>query len=149
MRRGLAMLGTFTLVLAGCATTSAGTADGRRIEIEMKEFTFTSSPVVLRPGEKVTLSLKNIGVVEHEFMAGRTGVPGKGYSEDLLAGIKYDVAPGGAAHGSGHGGSGVLVGAKRSATLTFVVPDRPGTFEFGCFLPGHYESGMKGVLTIG
>ncbi|NDW02705.1 plastocyanin/azurin family copper-binding protein, partial [Salipiger sp. PrR002] len=24
----------------------------------------------------------------------------------------------------------------------------PGTFEFACLLPGHYEAGMHGPLTV-
>lgn len=33
------------------------------------------------------------------------------------------------------------------AELTFVTLD-PGEFELACFLPGHYEAGMKGTLVI-
>jgi uncharacterized cupredoxin-like copper-binding protein len=24
----------------------------------------------------------------------------------------------------------------------------PGTFEYACLIPGHYESGMKGVIVV-
>jgi len=25
---------------------------------------------------------------------------------------------------------------------------KPGTFEFACLIPGHYESGMKGTVVV-
>ena len=28
------------------------------------------------------------------------------------------------------------------------VPDQTGTFEFGCFVPGHYDAGMAGELLV-
>lgn len=40
---------------------------------------------------------------------------------------------------------GIKPGA--TATLTFVA-DRPGSYEYACHLPGHYEAGMKGTLII-
>jgi uncharacterized cupredoxin-like copper-binding protein len=26
--------------------------------------------------------------------------------------------------------------------------NRPGTFEFACLIPGHFEAGMKGTITV-
>lgn len=35
------------------------------------------------------------------------------------------------------------------ATLRFTVPaSAKGEWEMGCFIPGHYESGMSGFLEI-
>jgi plastocyanin len=37
-----------------------------------------------------------------------------------------------------------------AATISFVVPDKPGTWEYGCFAESgqHYANGMKGTVTI-
>ena len=36
-----------------------------------------------------------------------------------------------------------------STVLRFTMPARArGTWQFGCFAAGHYESGMKGTLVI-
>ncbi len=43
---------------------------------------------------------------------------------------------------------GVRLQPGQTATLSFVVPDKVGDHEFGCFVAGHHESGMKGKLTI-
>mgnify|MGYP001610998524 CR=1 FL=1 len=28
------------------------------------------------------------------------------------------------------------------------TPTKKGTFEFRCAVPGHYEAGMKGTITV-
>jgi len=43
----------------------------------------------------------------------------------------------------------VDVEAGGVATLRFTVPaTAKGRWEMGCFLAGHYESGMKGTIMI-
>ena len=147
-RLGPAAVGIATLVLAACAGAVAD--DGRRVEVEMKEFAFTQTAITLTRGEKVTLSFKNTGTTEHEFMAGRFGADNMGFAQDFFAGLKYQVAPPASLHGKRHGTAqgGVWVSPGQTATISFVVPDRPGTYEFGCFATGHYKAGMKGSLTI-
>lgn len=35
------------------------------------------------------------------------------------------------------------------ASVTFALPaDRRGEWEIGCFVPGHYEAGMKATLVV-
>ena len=41
----------------------------------------------------------------------------------------------------------VSVGARLTAVTTFTF-DEPGTFEFACHLPGHYEYGMHGEVEV-
>lgn len=36
----------------------------------------------------------------------------------------------------------------QTARASFVAPDEPGEYEVGCYLPGHYENGMKGTLVV-
>ena len=66
-----------SVVLAACAG-GAASAGERTITIEMKEFAYSPSTITLKPGERVTLSFKNLGTVEHEFMAGRAPATGMG-----------------------------------------------------------------------
>ena len=39
------------------------------------------------------------------------------------------------------------MGADLTAVTTFTF-DEPGTFEFACHLPGHYEYGMHGEVEV-
>lgn len=153
MRYGLATFAIAGVLAAACgnAATAGGTDQGRRVEITMKEFAFAPNTLSLKSGEKVRLVFKQGGTLEHEFMAGREPMKDMGYMEDLFAGVDHEILPKPAAdHGMGHGAErvGVRVQPGTTSTLAFIVPARPGAYEFACFVPGHYESGMKGTLTI-
>jgi uncharacterized cupredoxin-like copper-binding protein len=143
VRAGLAI--GLVCAVSACASTASPTTGDRTIEIEMRDFAFSPDSLTLHAGERVTLSFKNVGKLEHEFMAGTQPAYGKGYLEDLLSGA---LVEGGADHSMDHPGTGVRVAPNTTKAFTFVVPERNGVFEFGCFVVGHYESGMHGRLVI-
>lgn len=146
MRR-LAIVAVLPL-LAAC-TGATGQTAGRTVELRMGEFAYAPAALSLRAGETVTLRLVNAGTVEHEFMAGARATPSRGYAEDLLAGVTLSTSGTDSHGGAGHAGAGVRVPAGKTATVTFTVPAKAGSYEYGCFVAGHYESGMKGRLEIG
>ena len=41
-----------------------------------------------------------------------------------------------------------LAGPNETVEVVFKVPGNPGTYEFVCTFPGHYQLGMKGTLTV-
>jgi uncharacterized cupredoxin-like copper-binding protein len=130
-----------------CGTSPTSAANGRVIEITMSEFSFSPRTITLTAGETVTLKLTNAGALEHEFMAGRAPTPSKGYAEDWLK----RAVPGLASHthpGEVHLGEGIRVSADWGNRVTLVVPTEKGVYEFGCFVAGHYEAGMKGTIVV-
>ncbi|HET8568623.1 MAG TPA: plastocyanin/azurin family copper-binding protein [Candidatus Limnocylindria bacterium] len=145
--RLLALLAALPL-LAACAGGGATAAEGRIVELRLNDFSYAPKDLALRAGETVTLKLVNDGKVEHEFMAGTSATPSKGFAKDLLHDV--DIRTKGAdKHGKdGHTGKGVRVAAGKTAAMTFTVPASLGSYEFACFIAGHYEAGMKGVLKI-
>lgn len=36
----------------------------------------------------------------------------------------------------------------RTTRATFVAPEAPGEYTIGCYLPGHFEQGMRGTLVV-
>jgi uncharacterized cupredoxin-like copper-binding protein len=144
------VIALLAITTAACSSTSAvspNPAEGRIIAITMKEFTFSPRTITVNAGETVTLKLTNEGTIEHEFMAGRAAVPSQGYSEDWLK----RAIPGLASHthpGEEHLGEGVRVSTDWPGRITLVVPQERGTYEFGCFIVGHYEAGMKGTIVV-
>ena len=118
---------------------------GRVVRIDMSDFAFSPASIAVTPGERITLSFRNIGSQEHEFMAGHEAIPGKGFARDWL-----DLASAGAvkAHDAGHSGAGLRLAPRGAANITIVVPAQIGEVEFACFVVGHYESGMKGTLIV-
>lgn len=133
---------------ATASARPAGQAAGGAVEIEMGNFFFKPETIRVKVGERVTLRLMNRATVEHEFMAGRQPNPGEGgYAEDLFKGVEVAASGGKAERGHG-GGFELEVERGKTAELTFTAPDRKGTYEIGCFVPGHYQAGMKGKLVV-
>ena len=79
-------------------------------------------------------------------MAGEGAMATEGYMQDWLGLARLE--PASRQHGSGHTGEGVRVVPRGTVGLTILVPPLVGEFEFGCFVEGHYSSGMKGRLVV-
>lgn len=136
------------LMTAAIGASCAPALPGRPVPVEMTDFAFAPRDLVLRPGEVVTLVLKNKGAVPHELMVGRGAIQHSGgYAEDLLGGVELRTS-GLMKPDHTHGGSVILVDKGMTAQVTFTVPARPGVYEMGCFEPGHYAAGMLGRLTV-
>lgn len=143
----LLVLLTLTAACGGAAAPAPSASGSRTVEITISDFSFSPNVLTLNAGETVVLKLHNIGKLEHEFMAGRAATPSKGYAEDWLAKAAPALAP--HTHGGEvHLGEGVRVSADWYSTLKLVVPQERGQYEFGCFVAGHYEAGMKGTLIV-
>ncbi len=107
------------------------------IEIKMDdEFRFIPAAFTVKSGMTVRFVVKNHGEVNHEMVIGRSEdlkehsalmqkFPNMEHSEPYMA----------------HAGEGQTAEIVWSFT-------KPGTFEFGCLVPGHYESGMKGTIVV-
>jgi uncharacterized cupredoxin-like copper-binding protein len=117
---------------------SAGNAKGARtLQVAMGDaMRFSPDRIEVHQGETVRLVLRNTGAVVHEMVIGTPkelrehaammkDMPGMEHAEPSMA----RVPP---------GQSGEIVWSF----------NRPGTFEFACLVPGHYEAGMKGTIVV-
>ncbi len=144
---------SFGLLLVGLATSCANEPPltaGRTVDIQMSEFHFNPPEPRLKAGETVTLTVINRGAVDHEFMLGRDSSHGDGYERDFLRGVRTEVRMSqGSTFTDGDHGKMMLIQPGGKGELTMKVPpDRKGEWEMGCFLPGHYQAGMKGKVLI-
>ena len=97
------------LVLVGGTGSSSVLAAGQegealRIDVTLNEYSFSPEPLRIPAGRQVTLVIRNIGRVPHEFMAGRE-VADNDFRHDLFADLHVNIEqaePGGADHGD-HG----------------------------------------------
>ncbi|MBI2322268.1 MAG: cupredoxin domain-containing protein [Chloroflexi bacterium] len=124
------------------------------IEIRLAEFRFAPEVIRVKAGQQVRLEFVNEGKIPHEFVAGRKAELREGtverYKTDLFAGlpVAHTVDKGKVEKAAG-GPMALEIKSGGRATLAFTLPaDRAGTWEVGCFLPGHYDAGMKGSLVI-
>jgi uncharacterized cupredoxin-like copper-binding protein len=149
-------------------TQQAGSPAAQRLVLLMDEFSFTVAgpppppgyppqTAVLPAGRSVLVTVRNVGRIVHHWSVGRTLLPGGGYEDDLLAMMKPEVLSGagyrlveteeGAA--GGPGGLIIEVAPGGAVTLRLAVPaDATGTWEMACFVPGHYQAGMRKALTV-
>lgn len=156
MRKGLPITATVVLAasIAGCggsddsgsgekATTSARTTAkttpqptgaSRALTVRMSDFAFDPKDALAKAG-KVTITAPNDGQVVHELVVLKTNadpahlpMDGDAVDERTSVGEIADVEP----------------GATKKVTLKLA----PGKYAMVCALPGHYEGGMYGSVTV-
>ena len=87
------------LVLAACSTTSSGgAAGGRAISITLTEFKFSPAQPEVPAGTPFTLTLKNAGAIDHDFVITKTDIkvlikPGASAQQEIgaLAAGTYEI----------------------------------------------------------
>ncbi|HYT78023.1 MAG TPA: hypothetical protein VEQ37_01940 [Actinomycetota bacterium] len=69
---------------------------------------------------------------------------------EVVSGTGYRLVESGPGAAGGPGGIWIEVAPGAAVTLRLAVPtDATGTWEMGCFIPGHYQAGMKAALRVG
>ena len=160
MKIRLLALTTLTALLsAGCgqkdtAAPAASTEPSgpRTIEITAGDtMKYDVTQIDAKPGEDLKVVLTNTGTQPKEVMghnwvllkadadvtafdtaamtAGATGYIPASLADEVLA--KID-----------------LLGPRKSGEADFKAPTTPGNYPFLCTFPAHYQTGMKGVLTV-
>jgi len=123
------------LVLAACGTGNT-TKTANSVQVTEKEYTIASSRTSFSPGTTYHFVVTNNGMTAHEFMIMpksegiMSGMPMSHMDKLALAAID-NINPG------------------ETKTLDYTFPSAAANSqpEFACYLPGHYEAGMKyGVM---
>lgn len=123
-------------VLAGALILSAcGGASGpsTSIKVDFTDFKFTPDQWTVPAGQEITITVKNDGAVEHEFVIMNLGTTaGEAFGDEDEANIYWEVEaqPG------------------ESKTETFTAPSAPGEYQIVCGTEGHLEAGMVGSMTV-
>lgn len=109
----------------------------RTIEIRMTDnMRFTPKEIQVKLGETVRLVAVNAGKVLHEIVIGTP--------QELKAHAEMMKKHPGMAHDEPYMAH-VDPGKRGTIVWTF---NRAGTFEFACLIPGHFEAGMIGRITV-
>lgn len=133
----------------------------RTVEVRLKDIAFEPGSLTVKAGETVRFVLINQGQLPHEFNLGDKAMHAE-HQKQMLAmqgklfntaahvdGMEHGAMSGhgeGADHGH-HGGNTVLVMPGQRAELTWTF-SASAPIEFACNVPGHYQAGMVGPLTI-
>lgn len=130
----------------------------RTVEVLLKDIAFEPSSLQVKAGETVRFVLINQGKLPHEFNLGdkamhvehqkeMLAMQGQTFASAGQQGSGHDVMQHGHnAHAHGAGNT-VLVQPGQRAELTWTF-SASAPIEFACNVPGHYQAGMVGPLTI-
>jgi len=125
-------------LLVGAAAASRGAAaraNAGTVHIKIHYSTFAPGSLDVEPGETVRFVIRNTDPIDHEFILGDEAV-------------QLAHEEGTEAHHAPRPGE-VSVPAGETVITTYTFPQTPGELIFGCHLPGHYDFGMRGTVTIG
>ena len=103
------------------------------VELDVEYSKFAPSKLRVVEGTQVRFVLDNGDPIGHELIVGPPDVHARHASGTHG---KHPAIPG-----------EVSVGPNQRASTTYRF-DAPGTVEFACHLPGHYEYGMRGEIEV-
>lgn len=112
---------------------------------------YSVSKIEAKPGQKVTVELKNEGnlpkaTMGHNWILLTAGSDAKAYATAAVKAREQDYQP--SSLSSEVLASIKLLGPKESGKTSFTAPSAPGSYPFLCSFPAHMQSGMKGVLIV-
>jgi uncharacterized cupredoxin-like copper-binding protein len=136
------------------------TKAGRSVEVVMGDMSFTPKAIDIKAGETIRFVLVNKGQLLHEFNLGDAAMHAKHQQEMLKMQQSGMLTPTGMKEmdhssmaGMDHGmmkhddPNSVLVEPGKTAELTWTFT-KATSLEFACNIPGHYQAGMVGKLTV-
>ena len=101
----------------------------------MRHSKFSLDELRVRPGETVRFVLRNTDPIPHELIVGDQSL--------------QDVHEAGTESHRGDRPGEVSVAAGATAVTTYRFGPEGGRLLFGCHLPGHWASGMRGAIRVG
>ena len=166
----LLALAGLALLVVGCGGDAATPDEKGVLNIALEDFKFSVDDIVLEVGQKVRIVLTNESATEDHMLTMGNGVVrpegfADGYMEDLFDGVEVEVIgpakrviageailtrEGEVATKEGRGFMVLLEPSAESTIIEFIVPNKVGEWEFGCFEDDgdHHEKGMHGKLSI-
>ena len=109
----------------------------KTIEVEMADtMRFTPDTLTVKAGDTVKFVVKNSGKQMHEMVLGTE----KELKEHAALMLKFPTME----HEEPYMAH-VAAGKKEEIVWQFT---KAGEYHFGCLIPGHFEAGMKGKITV-
>lgn len=109
----------------------------RTITLDMSDnMRFTPERISVKRGETVRLRVANKGQVMHEIVLGTPA----SLDEHAQMMLKFPTME----HGEPYMAH---VSPGKSGDLVWNF-NREGSFDFACLIPGHYQAGMRGTITV-
>ena len=130
--RKVRVIGAVMAAIAVAACASAPAAPSTSISAEAKEFSFRPAAWTVPAGQQVSVTFTNAGTTDHEWViiADQRQLTSEAEFSETM--VYFEIE---------------FLGNGRSTTATFTAPSA-GTYQVICAVPGHFDRGMKGTLTV-
>lgn len=120
------------LLATACTGAATPTSTGPvEVQVTLSEFKIESSVTKFSVGVPYRFVVTNKGAIVHELMITPTGM-GQMSMEDMHQKALVEIEE-----------ADLPPGATKTLDFSFTEPAPAGTLEFSCYVPGHYEAGMK------
>lgn len=104
------------------------------IDVQPLQFTYNPSKIVLKKGQRVSVTLKNYDSIEHDL-------------EIKNFPTKNEITENHKGHSIKNPDLHLHAPAEEQIEMAF-TPTQTGTYEFYCTIPGHKEKGMVGLIIV-
>jgi len=138
--------------LSGCSR--APEVPPKTVEVQADDkMRFDVTAFEVSPGQKISMTLKNVGTTPKLSMGHNLVVLDRSVNEQNVTKF-LDAASMEAAHDYVPPTSKEviahtkLLGPSETDTITFNAPQIPGQYLYLCSFPGHYSQGTKGFMTV-
>ncbi len=131
----------------------------RTITIDMTDNRYSNEKITVKAGETVRFVIRNKGELVHEFNIGTPGMH-KAHQKEMMMMVDHGVLEadkinhdkmkmdmGGGRTMEHNDPNSALLEPGKSAKIVWKF-SKAGTYEFACNVPGHYDAGMVGELTV-
>jgi uncharacterized cupredoxin-like copper-binding protein len=145
-------------MMTGMAGDAANAA--RTVSVTLVDNYFEPESLSVAPGETVRFVISNQGEVVHEFNIG-TAATHAAHQEEMMMMVEHgaieidrinhdmmNMDMGDGETMSHDEPNSVLLAPGESAEIVWTFPEA-GSLEFACNVPGHYDAGMMGDISIG
>jgi uncharacterized cupredoxin-like copper-binding protein len=134
LRSTVVMLGLACLPACGSSSAAPEGTGEERVRVGIEHSAFSLERSTFGSGEEVTFVIRNNDPIAHEFIIG-----------DAEVHERHEEGSQRHHHGRIPGEISVPAGTTRTTTFRF---DAEGDVLYACHLPGHFDYGMRGVVSV-
>ncbi len=113
----------------------------RVVTIAMRDMRFEPNELQVKVDETIRFVVVNKSDTEHDFTIGDIATQ-TAHRKEMVEAMEKGSAM---HHHDDPNATSVTAGQSGELIWKFT---RAGSFEFDCNVPGHYEAGMKGIITV-
>ena len=131
------------LILGACAPSRSAAPQQappvQQATLTGTEFSFSPNTINLQVGQRVDLTIKNAGTLDHDL---KSAIP--------ISGLTYIAADNAQDEQTTNIANGTFDVDYATGTVAEVsfVPSQAGTYQFFCDVPDHKEAGMMGTFVV-